>query len=366
MNTLHRVKAAVAVILLLGAVCYAAAEAQAGGSDPFAVVTGAAAAGTAIAAPCSEPIIGKLDFAPETPGATDVAVRIVHQLSLGFSAGMIADGGMGMISMLLGLLFSPLFLISGEVDEIVYEMTHYATLGSHVGLYPLFVTAGVNAVGEVEGLRGNWLTPVLAYLGVGAGFAVYAAGYPQAGTAAMFVLPLVGAVTGFHLSVRPVPIQQESKTEGRKALSVAAGSLLGESAYLSARIFYPIIVESQGGFFESLGQSLEGTIYDWLLMIPAASSLGAITTGRVVNRQGSWLLAAAGGMAGSLLGWGTTIFMDTPYTVPAVFLAAAGSTIGYLVWTPSKKSEVAGIGMVSWNIKTDTEGRLGFNLRCSY
>ena len=327
-----------------------------------------AAAGTGIAVPYSEPVVGKLDFAPETPGATDVAVRIVYQLSFGFFAVMIADGGMGMISMLLGLLFSPLFFVpSGyDYDEGVYQMAHYATLGSHVALYPLLVTVGVNAVGEVEGIRRSWLTPLFAYLGVGAGLAVYAAGYPQAGTAAMFALPLVGAVAGFHLRVRPVPIEQETETEFRKALAVAAGSLLGESAYLSTRIFYPMIVEDQGRFFESFGQSLEGTIYDWLLMIPAASSLGAIATGRVVDRRGSWLLATAGGLAGSLLGWGTTTFLDTPSTLPAVVLAAAGSTIGYLAWTLPGKAEGSDLGMLSWNISTNADGLLSFNLRCSY
>jgi hypothetical protein len=34
-------------------------------------------------------------------------------------------------------------------------MARYGTLGSHVALYPLFVTLGVNAVGEVEGIRGS-------------------------------------------------------------------------------------------------------------------------------------------------------------------------------------------------------------------
>ena len=239
-------------------------------------------------------------------------------------------------------------------------------LGAHVALYPLFVTVGVNAVGEAEGIRGSWLTPLFAYLGVGAGLGVYMAGYPQAGTAVMFALPLVGAVAGFHLRVRPVPIEQEAETEFRKALAVAAGSFLGESAYLSTRIFFPIIVEDQGKFFESFGQNLEGTIYDWLLMIPAASSLGAIATGRVVDRRGSWLLAAAGGLAGSLLGWGTTTFLDTPSTLPAVALAAVGSTIGYLAWVPPGKTEGSDRGTLSWSISTNPDGRLNFNLRCSY
>jgi hypothetical protein len=358
------------VLLLFGVVCNTAAEGEEGfpGASAVAgsVATVVAAVPAASAAPCSEPIIGRLDFAPETPEAADVVVRIVHQLSFGFAAGMIADGGMGIVSALLGLLFSPLFLVTGETDEIIYEMAHYATLGSHVALYPLFVTVGVNAVGEVEGIRGSGLTPLFAYLGVGVGLAVYMAGYPEVGTAAMFALPLIGAVGGFHLRIRPIPIEQKPETKRRKALAVGAGSLLGGSAYLSTRIFYPMMVEPEGQFFESLGVGLEGTIYDWLLMIPAASSLGAISTGRVVNRPGSWLLAAAGGMAGSLLGWGTTIFMDTPYIVPAVFLAAAGSTIGYLVWTPPRKSGGADPGMVSWNMMGDQEGRVGFNLRCSY
>jgi hypothetical protein len=64
----------------------------------------------------------------------------------------------------------------------------------------------------------------------------------------MFVLPLVGAVGGFHIRVRPAPIEQESETELRKALAVAAGSFLGERAYLSALIFYPMMVEPEGGF----------------------------------------------------------------------------------------------------------------------
>jgi len=369
MNTKRRRAAFAAALMLFGIVCNAAAEQEGGlgsAAVPVAALNATDAAGNTTTAPYSEPILGRLDFAPETPDAADVVVRIVHQLSFGFAAGMIADGGMGLIAVTLGLLFSPLFLVSGEVDEVLYEMAHYAALGAHVGLYPLFVTAGVNAVGEVEGIRGSWLTPLLAYLGVGAGYLVYMAGYPELGTAAMFVLPLIGAVGGFQLSVRPVPVQQKSRTERRRALSVAAGSLLGESAYLSTRIFYPVIAESQGRLFDSLEQSLEGTLYDWLLMIPAASSLGAISTGKVVGRPGSWLLAAAGGMAGSLLGWGTTFFMDTPYTVPAVFLAAAGSTIGYLVGTPLRKRKGADLGMVSWNMMRDPGGRLGFNLRCSY
>jgi hypothetical protein len=281
---------------------------------------------------------------------------------------MIADGGMGMISMLLGLLFSPLFVIpSGyEYDEGVYQMAHYATLGSHVALYPLFVTLGVNAVGEVEGIRGSWLAPIFAYLGVGAGLALYMAGYPEIGTAAMFALPLAGAVTGFHLRTRPAPIREESETEFRKILAVASGSFLGESAYLSARIFYPIIVDSQGAFFESFGGSLQGTIYDWLLLIPAASSLGTVSTGRVVDRPGSWLLAAVGGMAGSLLGWGASTFLETPNTLPAVVLAALGSTIGYLSWIPSRKVEGSDRGTLSWNISGTPDGDIAVNLRCSY
>ena len=85
----------------------------------------AAVAAPAIAAPYSEPIIGRLDFAPETPGAGEVAVGIV------------------------------------------YQMDRYGTLASLVALYPLFVTIGLNAFGEVEGIRGSWLAPVFAYLDVG-------------------------------------------------------------------------------------------------------------------------------------------------------------------------------------------------------
>jgi hypothetical protein len=365
MNTQRSGAVFLALILFLGIVCGAAAEAGVTGCTAVAE-PGARVAGTV--APYSEPIIGRLDFAPETPEATDVAVRIVHQLSFGFSAGMIADGGMGMICGLLGLLLSPLFFVPGgyDYDEGVYQMARYGTLGAHVALYPLFVTVGVNAVGEVEGIRGSWLTPVFAYLGVGAGLAVYLAGYPEVGAAAMFVLPLIGAVGGFHVRIRPAPIKQESESEGRKVLAVAAGSLLGESAYLSARIFYPMMVEPEGGFFESFGLSLEGTIYDWLLMIPAASSLGAISTGRVVNRPGSWLLAAAGGMAGSLLGWGTCTLLDTPNTLPAVAFAAVGSTIGYLVWTPKQPTEGPEPGELFWSISANPDGQVGLNLRCSY
>ena len=149
-------------------------------------------------------------------------------------------------------------------------------------------------------------------------------------------------------------------------LAVAAGSFLGESAYLSTRIFYPMMVDPEGGFFESTGRSLEGTIYDWLLMIPAASSLGAISTGRVVNRKGSWLLAAAGGMAGSLLGWGTSALLNTPNTLPAVAFAAIGSTIGYLVWAPPAGTGSAERGKLSWSMAANPDGQAGLNLRYSY
>jgi len=46
-------------------------------------------------------------------------------------------------------------------------MDRYGTLASLVALYPLFVTIGLNAFGEVEGIRGSWLAPVFAYLDVG-------------------------------------------------------------------------------------------------------------------------------------------------------------------------------------------------------
>ena len=175
--------------------------------------------------------------------------------------------------------------------------------------------------------------PLCAYLAAIPGAVFLIAGYPQAGLPLMLLGPPAGAVLGFHWSSQPVEgLPAPEPPTWWAAVGVCMGSLLGETAYLIARLSAPYLLQEPPGTIGAVwSEAFRNTAWACGLLVPAASTLGALCAGRMVQREGSWLFSTAGGLAGSLLGWGASAISSTDNIVPSVLLAVVGSTLGYLV-----------------------------------
>jgi len=311
-----------------------------------APVSSAPAAGTTPALPPSspgEPFLAEGRLPQRWEGC-------VLQPTVGAVAGSAVNFAMvGTIDLLALIMLMPLFILPGSGSEdMLYTTSYYTLLGSTILLHPLFATLGVLGYGQAVGLEGSGLLSVLlAYAGAGAGVALYYAGLPATGAATMLLAPPLGAMIGYRVTERDgvsasrqfsgrwigsrSPVWQRTT---RRAILDTLGGLGAGLSWLFGRWQTLVLAEPTGEFDNSREWILDGTVVDQLAFVPLSASCGVTAADHLTGHGGSLVWSVAGGIAGSVVGWGIAELFGTYSAVVSVICGTAGATAATILTDP--------------------------------
>lgn len=279
---------------------------------------------------------------PDASPATPLDAWILQPLT-GLGAGLAANAGIMLVGDLLSLLTVHwmVYLPMGiSFEEGSYLSSHYSSLASASLLYPLLVSAGVQAYGETLGQKGSGLTALFSYAGGAVGTALYFLGYRKAGVYTMLGAPVVGSMAGYLLSRSDVETQPMTRSTSeyrliRNSLHLLynfAGALMADFVFLSTKLQVPVLIEDTGDIFQEASSLFQGVPLEWLLYLPGSIAAGITITEKIEGRPGSPMLTFAASLLGSAAGWGLSAILESDSTVSAhIFAITAASLTSFFL-----------------------------------